>query len=113
MKKALRLNNKDSVFCDLFYTDRTAKQNLLELTNALFGTDYTDPDMIELLRIEDVIFRDFKNDVAFLVEGKTIVLGEHQSTESPNMPLRQLLYIAKEYEKIVPVEDRYKSSQVK
>ena len=31
---------------------------------------------------------------------------------NPNLPLRQLMYIAREYEKIVPVKDRYKSNLI-
>lgn len=104
---------KDSVFCDLFYSDQDAKKNLLQLANALLGMDYTDPQVIELLRLEDVLFKDFKNDVAFTVDGRTIVLGEHQSTVNLNMPLRHLLYIAREYERIVSIEDRYRSAQIK
>ena len=30
---------KDSVFCDLYYSDETAEKNLLELYNGLFDTD--------------------------------------------------------------------------
>lgn len=34
-------------------------------------------------------------------------------TVNPNIPLRDLLYIAREYEKIIAVRDRYKTSLVK
>ena len=104
---------KDSVFCDVFYTDRDAKANLLSLYNALHGTDYTDEQMVELVRLEDVLFRDMKNDIAFLVGGQHIVLGEHQSTVNENMPLRSLLYIAREYERLIPVKARYRSGLIK
>ena len=42
-----------------------------------------------------------------------IVFGEHQSTINENMPLRNLLYVGRAYEQLVPVEDRYKKKQVK
>ncbi len=103
---------KDSLFCDLFYSDRDAKANLLSLYNALHGTDYTDEAMIELVRLEDVFFKNIKNDIAFLVNNRRIVLGEHQSTVNENMPLRCLMYVAREYEKLIPVRDRYRTMRI-
>ena len=44
-----------------------------------------------------------KNDVAFLVDMR-LYLCEHQSTYNPNIPLRNLFYIASEYQ--VLVKDR-------
>lgn len=102
--------HKDSVFIDLFHTDETARANLLELYNALYDTDYSDPSIIQYVGLENVLFKNYKNDLAFLVNQERIVLSEHQSTVNPNMPLRDLLYIAREYEKIVPLRDRYKST---
>lgn len=105
--------HKDSVFIDLFYTDETARKNLLELYNALYDTDYTDPEVIQYIGLENILFKNYKNDLAFTVEKERIVLSEHQSTVNPNMPLRDLLYIAREYEKIVPLRDRYKRGLVR
>lgn len=105
--------HKDSVFTDLFSKDETAKSNLLELHNALYDANDTDPELIKLVGLEDVLFKNFKNDVAFTVGNRKIVLSEHQSTVNPNMPLRDLLYIAREYEKIVPVRDRYRTNLVR
>ena len=100
---------KDSVFCDLFYHDVTAKRNILSLYNALYGTHYTDPEKVELIRLEDILFKNFKNDVAFSIDGKEMLLSEHQSTINPNIPVRCLLYVAREYEKMIPQRDRYRS----
>lgn len=105
--------HKSSVFADLFYYDETAKENLLELHNALYDTEYSDPEEVGLVGLEDVLFRDFKNDVAFSVKGQRIVLSEHQSTINANMPIRDLLYIAREYEKVIPVRSRYKTGLIK
>lgn len=104
--------HKDSVFTDLFTYDETARKNVLELYNALFDTNYTDEEIIEMVTLEQVLFMNFKNDVAFIADKRRIVLSEHQSTVNPNLPLRQLMYIAREYEKIVPVKDRYKSNLI-
>jgi hypothetical protein len=54
-----------------------------------------------------------KNDVSFNMNNRVIVFSEHQSTLNGNMPLRDLLYVARTYEKIVPLRDRYKSKTVK
>lgn len=46
------------------------------------------------------VFNGKKNDLAFIVDKKFINLTEHQSTFSPNIPIRFLEYIAKEYQKL-------------
>ena len=86
-------NYKDTVFRDLFGSPER-KANALELYNALNGTDYDDPDALELTTLDDVIYLNVKNDVSFLLADE-MVLWEHQSTPNPNMPLRGLLYIAR------------------
>lgn len=105
--------HKDSVFVDLFSRDVTAKKNLLELHNALYDTNETNTELIQQIGLEDVLFKNFRNDVAFTIGNHKIVLSEHQSTINPNMPLRDLLYIAREYEKIIPIRDRYRTTLVK
>ena len=42
-----------------------------------------------------------------------IVLGEHQSTINPNMPLRFLLYVGRAYERLVHKKARYRMTLVK
>ncbi len=102
---------KDGVFCDLYYSDETAEKNLLELYNGLFDMNLQDTSLIRRIRLEDVLFKNMKNDVAFSVGDRRIILSEHQSTVNPNMPLRMLMYIAREYEKLMPVEARYSGSE--
>ncbi|MCI7301349.1 MAG: hypothetical protein SOR93_19025 [Clostridiales Family XIII bacterium] len=87
---------KDSVFRKLF-DDR---EKLLELYSALSGRHYAKDTKIEIVTLEEAIFGDRKNDLAFIIEGRLIILIEHQATINPNMPLRMLVYIAKEYEKL-------------
>ena len=71
---------KDSVFVDLFSEDKNAKANFLLLYNALHGTKLDTSTELEQLRLEQVMYMAFRNDVACLVDGKIIVLIEHQST---------------------------------
>jgi hypothetical protein len=53
------------------------------------------------------------NDLAFVVDGKVVVLVEHQSTINMNMPLRCLLYISRVYERIFDNDLIYESNLVK
>ncbi len=99
---------KDSVFTDLFGSDRDGKKNFLELYNALSGNDYK-LNEVELDRkiIEQSLYKTFNNDVSWEINGKLIVLVEHQSTVNENMPFRCLEYITRIYEGIIPVKTRY------
>ena len=99
---------KDSVFVDLFYEDESAEENEISLYNALHDEPLPEGIKIRKIRVENVLYMNFKNDISFAVGGKLIVFGEHQSTINENMPLRNLLYIGRAYEQLVPVEDRYK-----
>lgn len=105
--------HKDSLFVDLFYQDETAKRNLLSLYNALHDTDYQDEGVVQKVRIEDVLYKNFKNDISFEVDGKVLVLGEHQSSVNPNMCLRCLLYVGRAYEQLVDKKARYRTTLVK
>ena len=98
---------KDSVFVDFFGEDKNAKANFLALYNALHGTHLDISVELEPLRLEQVMYMAFRNDVACLIDGKIIVLVEHQSTINANMPLRFLQYAARLYERIENPRDRY------
>lgn len=98
---------KDSVFTDLFASDEKALPKALSLCNALLGTNFTDEHMLKNVTLENVIYAAVKNDIAYLLGDKLIILLEHQSTINQNMPLRCLLYIAREYEKILDAKQRY------
>lgn len=93
--KKIRLNrrHKDRLFRYLFRD----KKYLLELYNALHDSNYEDPEELEVVTMEDVIFMKMKNDLSFII-GNSLNLYEHQSTWNPNMPLRGLLYFTQQYE---------------
>ena len=95
---------KDSVFTDLFGSDRDGKKNFLDLYNALAGTDYKLEEVkLERKVIEQSLYKTFNNDVSWEIDGKLIVLVEHQSTINENMPFRCLEYVTRIYEKIAPI----------
>lgn len=105
--------HKDSVFVDLFYQDETAKKNLLSLYNALHDTNYEDETIIRKVKIDDVLYKNFKNDISCEVNGLVLVFGEHQSTVNRNIPLRCLMYVGRAYEQLVDSKARYRTTLVK
>ena len=107
-------NYKDSVFVDLFAYDITAKENFISLYNALHGTnlDTTTTD-IQPVMLERVLYMKYYNDIAMLIDGKIVILIEHQSTINKNMPFRFLEYIARIYEKITTKDEKFGRKLVK
>ena len=83
---------KDSVFVDLFSEDEKAKENFLSLYNALHGTKLTAVGKLKNIRLEQVLYMAFYNDVSYLVDNRIIVLAEHQSTINPNMPCQGMYF---------------------
>lgn len=96
-KERVRRNVKDRLFRFLFANDRDA---LLELYNALNGTDYKDSSKLEIVTIDSAVYVVMKNDLAFVLAG-TLNMYEHQSTYSPNLPVRFLIYLAQEYQTVI------------
>ena len=97
-------NYKDTIFRMLF-SDR---KNLLSLYNAISGAHYDNPEMLEIVTLENAIYMGMKNDLAFIID-TDLFLYEHQSTYNPNMPLRDLFYISSEYQKLVDKKSLYSS----
>ena len=104
-----RRNYKDSIFRKLFNN----KAAIIDLYNALSGSDYPPDTYVKIVTLDNVIFGDRKNDLAFMIENRFIILIEMQSTVNPNMPLRFLVYIAKEFEKLFFSQQIYSSTLVK
>ena len=99
---------KSTVFAQLFKD----KKKLLSLYNALNNSNYTDDDDLEIVTLENAIYMSMKNDLAFLLDCK-LHLYEHQSTPNPNMPLRDLFYVSKEYEKLINKKSLYSKNIIK
>lgn len=99
--------HKDTLFRMLF----SSRENLLSLYNAVNGTHYTDPTALKVVTLENAVYMNMKNDQAFLLDFH-LNLYEHQSTWNPNMPLRFLLYVAKEYQMLIRNQTIYSSALV-
>ena len=96
---------KDTIFRMLF----SEKEALLSLYNAVNGSNYTDADALEIVTLENAIYMGMKNDLAFILD-MNLYLYEHQSTINPNIPLRDLFYIAAEYQRLVDKKSLYSSA---
>jgi len=90
---------KDSLFCTLFGNEKAA----LALYNALHGTDYSEQDTaITINTLGESLRQSQKNDLSFLINGRLVILVEHQSTINENMPFRFLQSIARIFENGIP-----------
>ena len=88
---------KDRLFNFLFGSEEN-KEWTLSLYNAVNGSHYTDPSMIKITTIREVMYLGMHNDVSFLISNE-MNLYEQQSTYNPNMPVRLLQYAGNLYEK--------------
>lgn len=98
---------KDTVFRMIY----RKKEELLSLYNAVNGTHYTDVSDLEITTLENAVYMNMKNDVSCIIDMR-MNLYEHQSTVNPNMPLRNLFYIARLYEKLLVKRDLYSKTKV-
>ena len=63
---------------------------------------------MNIVTLENAVYMGMKNDLAFVLE-TGLYLYEHQSTYNPNIPLRDLFYIASEYQALVDGKSLYSS----
>ena len=99
---------KDTFFRMLF----REKRELMQLYNAVNGSSYTNEDELQIVTLENAVYMNMKNDLAFVIDFH-LNLYEHQSTENPNMPLRNLLYVSRQYQAIVREESLYSRKQIR
>ena len=100
-------NYKSSLFTMLF----SDKKELLGLYNAVSGKQYKDPGALSVNTLENAIYMAIKNDLSFVIDSR-LSLYEHQSTYSPNLPLRMLLYLADLYADLTKNENLYGRKKV-
>ena len=63
----------------------------LDIYNALNGSHYEDPRLVEIVTLKNGISLTVRNDGSFFIGG-IVNFYEHQSTHNPNMPLRFTIY---------------------
>ena len=106
-RNAVNRNYKSSIFTMLF-SDR---KELLGLYNAVSGKQYKDPSLLEINTLENAIYMAVRNDLSFVIDSR-LSLYEHQSTYSPNLPLRMLMYLADLYAEMTRDEKLYGRKKV-
>ena len=99
---------KDSVF-SLYLSQ---PERLVEVYNAVAGTNYPSDTPVQINTLEDVLWKEQINDLSFVLDDQMVVLIEHQSTVNENMALRMLLYGARVYEKMLPANAVYRRKRI-
>lgn len=93
----------------MLFSDRN---ELLKLYNAINGTSYDEPDLLQVNTLENAVYMSMQNDVSFIIDMR-LNLYEHQSTYSPNLPVRYLLYVADVYSDYTKDMNLYGTKAVK
>lgn len=99
---------KDRVFRMIF----NSREKLLELYNAMNGTDYEDAEELEIVTLENAVYLAMRNDMAYVFHDE-LFLYEQQSSKNGNMPLRCLFYVSDSYSRMVMGQNLYGSRQIK
>lgn len=94
---------KSSAFTTYFSDPKNAAQ----LYSALEGVEVA-PEDIRFTTLEGVLFVARKNDMAFTVRNRVLVISEHQSTVNNNMPLRDIIYYGRTMEKLIDPKALYR-----
>lgn len=97
---------------DVFSMLMEDKNCVLQLYNAVNGSDYADPGMVELHNLDKGISLSVRNDAAFVLD-MSLSVYEHQSTICPNMPVRSLIYFSVMLKEIVKDLNIYGRTLVK
>ena len=95
-------NHKDKLFRTLF----SNKVELLSLYNALYDTDYSNTDELEVITLDNALFLKPRNDIACIIDLRLSMI-EHQASVNPNMPLRNLKYVVDVINQITVDQDLY------
>ena len=68
------------------------KKRAIELCNAVTGSNYAIHTEVMLCNLDHTLLKRY-NDLAFAIDDQLLFMVEHQSTISPNLPLRFLSYL--------------------
>lgn len=106
----LQQSNRE-VKSSAFTTYFSDPQNAAQLYSALEGVEVS-PEDIHFTTLEGVLFVARKNDMAFTVKNRVLVISEHQSTVNNNMPLRDVIYYGRTMEKLINPKTLYRRKLV-
>ncbi len=108
LKQVSNREHKSSAFTTYF----SDPENAAKLYSALEGIQVS-PDEIHFATLQGVLFLARKNDLAFTVKNKVLVISEHQSTVNRNIPLRDVIYYGRTVEKLVEPKNMYRNSLIR
>lgn len=78
---------------DVFSMLMQDKERALQLYNVMNGSNYQNPEDVEMTTLDGGISLSVRNDASFVVDAR-LSIYEHQSTVCPNMPIRSLIYFS-------------------
>ena len=110
-KRNYRSNGNREYKSDVISMMLQIPEYALDVYNAMNDSAYTDPDMIQIMRLENGISLSVRNDASFFISNY-LNLYEHQSTYSPNAPLRFLIYLTSLLKKTIGKRDLYGRKRV-
>lgn len=105
-KRNYRSNGNREYKSDVISMMLQIPEYALDVYNAMNDSVYTDPDMIQIMRLENGISLSVRNDASFFISNY-LNLYEHQSTYSPNAPLRFLIYLTNLLKTTIRKRDLY------
>ena len=100
---------KDSVFRKYF----SDEEKLRSLYSALTGTPCEEIKQIDIKTLKNIMFGNGKNDLAFLVNHMIVVISEHMSSFSYNLPTRMLRYYTSLLDTLIEVNKLFNRSLVR
>lgn len=106
-----KLSSNREVKSSAFTTYFGEPENAAKLFSALEGQEVS-PEDITYTTLEGVLFVARKNDMAFTVKNKVLVISEHQSTINYNMPLRSIIYYGRTMERLIPQKNLYREKRI-
>ena len=110
-KRNYRSNGNREYKSDVISMMLQIPEYALDVYNAMNDSEYTDPDMIQIMRLENGISLSIRNDASFFISNY-LNLYEHQSTYSPNAPLRFLIYLTNLLKTTIRKRDLYSRKRV-
>ena len=110
-KRNYRSNGNREYKSDVISMMLQIPEYALDVYNAMNDSVYTDPAMIQIMRLENGISLSVRNDASFFISNY-LNLYEHQSTYSPNAPLRFLIYLTSLLKKMIGKRDLYGRKRV-
>ena len=110
-KRNYRSNGNREYKSDVISMMLQIPEYALDVYNAMNNSAYTDSDMIQIMRLENGISLSVRNDASFFINNY-LNLYEHQSTYSPNVPLRFLIYLTDLLKNTIEKRDLYGRKRV-